>query len=201
MPPMKAAIDSFKKSIERVRHLGGLHNALSTLITTAVDSSDLLRAQLVLAVSALDYFIHELTILGMIEVLEGQRAPTESFRRYKVSSGLLITPGGVSSAAFEEDIRDRHSYLSFQQPDKIADAIRLFWENPLWRGVAVRIGKTEDVVKTELRLIIDRRNKIAHEADLDPSYPDARWPINPPDCIGAINFIESICNAIYAEVT
>lgn len=197
---MKAAIEAFRESASRVRHLGGLHGALSTLTTNAIDASDLLRAQLVLIVSALDYFVHELTLLGLVEVLEGARQPTDAFRKYKVSGGLLISKSGISIADFVEDIRDRHSYLSFQQPEKIADAIRLIFDRPLWRSVSAKLGVTEDVVKTRLRLIVDRRNKIAHEADLDPSYPGARWPIAPGDCNDAIEFIESVCEAIYSEV-
>lgn len=197
---MKAAIEAFRESASRVRHLGGLHGALSTLTTNAIDASDLLRAQLVLIVSALDYFIHELTLLGLVEVLEGKRPPTDAFKKYKVSGGLLISKGGISTVDFVEDIRDRHSYLSFQQPEKIADAIRLIFDRPLWRSVSARLGVSEDIAKTRLRLIVDRRNKIAHEADLDPSYPGARWPIAPSDCNDAIEFIESVCEAIYLEV-
>lgn len=51
---MLKAIETFRLNIQRVRHLGGVHRALLALTTTALDTSDILRAQIVLGVSALD---------------------------------------------------------------------------------------------------------------------------------------------------
>jgi len=149
----------------------------------------------------LDYFVHEITVKGMVQIFEGHRAPTDAFRRYKVSGDLLIGTRAGNSLAFEEDIRERHSFLSFQQPDKIADAIRNFYDAPLWRNVAVELAATEETTKTHLRLIVDRRNKIAHEADADPSYPGERWPITAVDADGALGFVERVGEAIFKLVS
>ena len=43
----------------------------------------------------------------------------------------------------------------------------------------------------------DRRNKIAHEADLDQGNPGERWPIDRPLVEDAIDFIESTIRVIY----
>jgi len=135
----------------------------------------------------------------MCEVIAGRRAPTDAFRKFKTSCHVVLQSTN-QHIAFEEDIREKHGFLSFQQPEKISDAIRLFFDKPIWRVVAQHMGKDEIMLKSELRLIVDRRNKIAHEADVDPSYPGARWPISSLDCDGALDLIESICEAIYAEV-
>lgn len=197
---MQQALKSFKECIERARHLGGLFSALSRLVTPVVDSSDLLRAQIVLAVSALDYFVHELTLYGMVDTFEGNRPATDAFLKYKVSGSVYLAPPGQAVMAFTNDIKERHSFLSFQQPDKIADAVRTFHPQPLWRGVAARLGSDETQIKDQLRLIVERRNKIAHEADIDPSFPGARWPISLQDTLESITFIESIGQAIFDEV-
>jgi len=110
----------------------------------------------------------------------------------------LNTAGG--SSWFEEEIREKHGYLAFQCPDKIAEAIRLFSPHELWPSVASRLGLSVHDVKTHLRLIIERRNKIAHEADLDPSYPGSRWSISYNDTESTINFIEKLCEQIHAVV-
>ena len=47
-----------------------------------------------------------------------------------------------------------------------------------------------------MNLIVDRRNKIAHEADMDPSYPGIRWPIDEVMIENAIGFIEEIVEMI-----
>ena len=196
---MIKAIDAFRTSMDRARHLGGLHDDLSSLTTSAVDSSDLLRAQLVLGVSALDYYVHEITVLGMVAVLEGRRPRTPAFLKYRVAMDSVLS-GSTGYAWFESDIRERHSFLSFQQPDKIADAIRLFSDVNLWQQVALQLSMPEQDVKARLKLIVDRRNKIAHEADVDPCFPNMRWPSIQSDVDHSLNFVAHICESIYVAV-
>ena len=76
----------------------------------------------------------------------------------------------------DTEIRRAHSWKSFQKPDSIADAIRLFTEISLWKDVAALMGMTPADLKTRIELVVDRRNKIAHEADIDPSFPGQRGP-------------------------
>ena len=198
---MQKALDAFNVSIARVEHLAGLHQAIASLTTPAIDSSDLLRAQIVLAVSALDFYVHEVTLLGMIEVYAGTRSPTPAFEKYRISVGAMMAGHlGGGTAWLEAEIRDRHSFLSFQHPDKIADAIRLFSPVKLWQAVAASLGTDEGTVKSRLRLIVDRRNKIAHEADLDPSYPGARWPISEADTAQTRQFLAELVGVINASV-
>ena len=198
---MQKALDAFQESIARVEHLEGLYKAIASLTTPAVDSSDLLRAQIVLAVSALDFYVHEATLVGMIEVYTGKRPPTPAFEKYRISVGAMMAghPNG-GTAWLETEIRDRHSFLSFQQPDKIADAIRLFTDVKLWQAVGSKLGTDEANLKSRLRLIVDRRNKIAHEADLDPSYPGARWPISEADTAQSRQFLSALVGAMHAVV-
>ena len=199
---MHNAIQQFRLNIERVRSLGGLYSALSWLTTPVVDTTDILRAQIVLAVSALDHYVHDLTRLGMIEVFNGLRPPTNAFRRFQVTIDAamigLMSRGGNSW--FEEEIREKHGYLAFQHPDKIADAIRLFSPCELWPSIASRFGLSVQDVKNRLQLIVERRNKIAHEADLDPSYPGIRWPISHSDAENTVKFIEDLCEQIHSLV-
>lgn len=197
---MNKAIEAFQISMGRARHLGGLHEALSSLTTSAVDASDLLRAQIVLGVSALDYFVHEITVLGMVAVFEGRRPPTPAFLKYRVAMDSVLSGTSTACGWFESDIRERHSYLSFQQPDKIADAIRLFSDVKLWQRVALQLAIPEQEAKDRLQLIVDRRNKIAHEADVDPSFPNMRWPISKPDVDQSLAYISQVCDSIYVAI-
>lgn len=202
---MHNAIQHFRANIARVHALGGLRQALSRLTTSAIDTSDIMRAQIVLTVSALDHYIHEITRLGMLEVFSGSRPATPAFRRFQIFMDAAMA--GIAGAGghywFEAEIRERHSFLAFQQPDKVADAIRLISPRELWPEVAasMSMGVTAQDLKDRLRLIIDRRNKIAHEADLDPSYPGTRWPIAATDVENTIIFVTDICEAIHAVVT
>ena len=92
---MQSALDQFRISIGRVRDLISIHNSVKAQSNSALDLSDMLRAALVLAVSALDYYIHEIVTLGMLEIHRGQRlepiSPSNSsqsaFSRFQVSLG------------------------------------------------------------------------------------------------------------------
>ena len=187
-----------------MRALGGLYAALYRLTTPAVDATDLLRAQIVLAVSALDHYVHEITRLGMLKVFNGVRPRTKAFLRFQVTMAAamagLAGGGGSSNSWFEDEIREKHGYLAFQDPDKIADAIRLFSSCNLWPSVSSKLGLSVQDVKNHLRLIVDRRNKIVHEADLDPSYPGTRWPIYSDDVADTVDFIEKVCEAIHSSI-
>ena len=135
---MHNAIQHFRANTDRVRALGGLYQAFCLLTTSAVDATDLLRAQIVMAVSALDNYIHEITRIGMLEVFDGSRPHTNAFLRFQVTidAAMVGLSSGGGSSWFEAEIREKHSYLSFQHPDKIADAIRLFSSCELWSSVA-----------------------------------------------------------------
>lgn len=59
------------------------------------------------------------------------------------------------------------------------------------------MGKSDKDIKQQLSLIVDRRNKIAHEADIDPSYGIGnRWNINQILVNDAVNFLEQLVRAI-----
>ncbi len=196
---MQKALDQFTANIERARSLSGLATSLSEITTDAVDFSDIFRASLVLSVSALDNFIHEFVRLGMLDVHTGKRPMTDAHLKFRVP--LSATRDAISSASQDEwldqAIRQAHGWLSFQQPDKIADAIRLMSSVSLWEQVGVELGKSAKAVKTQLSAIVDRRNKIAHEADMDPTSPGYRWPINLTIVQEALDFIDEVVAAIF----
>ena len=200
---MHSAIKQFRSNIDRVRSLGGLYTALSQLTTSAVDATDILRAQIVLAVSALDHYIHELTRLGMLEIFDGVRPTTSAFGRFQITidAAMAGLSGNSGNNWFESVIREKHGFLAFQTPDKVSDAIRLFSNCDLWTEVSMKLGSSPQDVKTQLRLIVERRNKIAHEADLDPSYPGIRWPISSADAGSTVQFINDICESIHSVIT
>ncbi|MEG5136823.1 MULTISPECIES: HEPN domain-containing protein [unclassified Microcoleus] len=246
---MQSALDQFRISIRRVRDLIALHNSVKAQATGALDVSDMLRAALVLAVSALDYYVHEVVTLGMLEIHRGQRSePTPSanttqsaFSRFQVSLGgarqerlaaidiaswleteieqthgsaflqqsytvAALIPAISSSVVkrlnnaswLEDEIRERLGYQSFQQADKIADAIRYISDKKLWDDVANKISKPAKDIKQQLNSIVDRRNKIAHEADIDPTFNIGnRWNIDEVLVGDAVDFIEQIVESIH----
>lgn len=199
---MESALDQFRENQRRARELVGLTRAIDELTTEAIDLRDLLRSALVLSVSALDYFVHEHVRSGMLEVHRGLGKMTDAHLRFPVSLAAVHEALGDPARHdwLANAVRDAHSWLAFQQPDKIADAIRLISDVALWEEVGRCMGRTAVEVKTELKTIVDRRNKIAHEADMDPTFPGTRWAIDEQLTIRALDFVADVAEAI-ASVT
>jgi hypothetical protein len=88
--------------------------------------------------------------------------------------------------------------LCLQQADKIADAIRYISDKKLWDEVSIQMNKSAKDIKQQLNLIVDRRNKIAHEADIDPTFNiGSRWNIDELLVGDAVDFIELLVESIH----
>ncbi len=145
----------------------------------------------------------------MLEAYRAERTRTPAFLRFQVTlEGILQASSGVDSTVWlEQQIRERHRHLSFQTPENIAEAVRLVSNASLWDEVAQWQGMETQEVRDRLKLIIQRRNKIAHEADIMPdyagqiAYSDLRSPIDPSMVDDTLDFIEQMVEAIYALVS
>lgn len=200
---MHATHSRFTANIGRARDLRALFINLKASTASALDLTDILRAAIVSAVSGLDTFIHDITKIGMREIFQNARPRTDAFGRFPIpmDSVLLVLANPGNTQWLEDEIRRQHGWLSFQQPDKVADAIRLFCGKELWKEVGIHLGIDAKSVKNRLTLIVDRRNMIAHEADMDPTSPGSRWPIDELLVQEAIDTLEQIGNAIFQVVT
>jgi hypothetical protein len=201
---MLAAINQFGQNLLYVRDIGALHAALLAL-GLPNDLSDLLRGQLVLAVSALDKLIHELVRIGMLQVFAGSRPATDKYNTFQISAGTLANIQSASIPPpefwFEREIVTRHQHLAFQQPDKIADALSLIWpERHKWQVIALALGSNESTLRTTLATIVTRRNQIVHEADIEP-ISNMRRMITVTDTEDALDLLEHLGREIYNQVT
>ncbi|WP_191083394.1 HEPN domain-containing protein [Roseococcus microcysteis] len=195
---MSDALAAFKETMSRLRAMHGVYLSIRSSTTSALDLSDFLRSEIVLAVSALDFFIHRIVLEGMLEIFDGNRPNTSGYSKFgmPILSVRNKTDEEIRSS-FSIEVQQSHSFLSFQRPDKIADAVRKFSSIELWNSVGVYLGKSPKDVKMSLELLVDRRNKIAHEADIDPTFGASRWTISEEDVTRSIDLVEEICVAIY----
>ena len=182
---------------------------MSVQTTEAFDTTDNLRAGVIIVVSSLDYFIHEIVRIGMLEAFRAERTRTPAFLRFQVTvEGMLqVSSGHDPETWLDQQIRDRHGYQSFQTSENIAEAVRIISNAALWNEVARRQGVDTRELRDRLDLIVQRRNKIAHEADIMPdyagqiAYSDSRSPIDPTMVDGTIDFIEQVAEARYNVVS
>lgn len=187
------------------------------------DLSDILRAQWVYAVSALDKLIHELVRIGMLQAFVGRRTKTNAFNSFSMSlkTHLEIQQVAIQLAIqeviqstntplletpeyfFEQEIMVKHKLLAFQEPDKIAEALSLIWEEEhKWQKIASSLNMSVSKVRNDLKSIVSRRNQIVHEADID-LRTNLRKDIDETDVKEAVEFIlklgESIFNAVVSS--
>jgi hypothetical protein len=187
----------FLVNIEETRKIQLIATNFSGQVSTIIDLSSILRSCIVLSVSALDHFIHEMTLIGMLDIFNGVRPNTQKYLKHSVSLQFVSSLASSSpSTIFENEIRKNLGWQTFQRPDKIKEAIGLFSSIPLWPQVSLAFNATEKNIKDQLELIIDRRNMIAHEADIEPIYKTRR-PILPTDVTLTIDFIEKLGNVIF----
>ena len=82
---MNNAMTVFNSLIAQCSTTLGIYEYLESN-TIPIDASDLLRWQYVLAVSALDKYIHDIVRIGMVEEFKGNRVVTDSFKGIKLKS-------------------------------------------------------------------------------------------------------------------
>lgn len=142
-------------------------------------ASELLRAAIVAAVSALDRYIHDLVVenswklLSRAEVsiptdLKKLELPVLDTKRAleRLRSDKKARPGNLIKRAIQEQL---HSEFTFQKPDMVEKAMRMLGVSDFWTKVAAEMPgqPPKAVVIEKLREVANRRNQIVHEADLE----------------------------------
>jgi hypothetical protein len=171
---------------------------------------ELLRAEWVARVSALDLYVHELVAQLMLAIFEGRRSASPAYLKFDVSNETVnriraATSTSDASAAFDLHVRTYLSRITYQDPEDIADGVRLCSSVELWNEVALKLGATPATkvdeaksLKKQLSLIVRRRNAIAHEGDLQQSALREPWPISQADLLFVGSQIDRLVRAIDA---
>jgi hypothetical protein len=199
---MQRAIEQFRLNIQSVRSLDKIFESLQITDSTNNDVLEILRAEIVLVVSALDCFIHDVVRVKMIDDFNAGK----SFGHFSVSMDclkkMLSAPADVARNAFlEEEIRRLNGYKAFQEPEKISQALGLIGIQKIWEQLANKINWKSKYVKEQLTLIIEQRNRIAHEADINPSLGiGQKYSINRQETTDSVDFIEKICETIFSLI-
>lgn len=178
----------------------------SANLSTVFDSREILRAEWVARVSALDLYIHELVAQRMLEIFQGTRACTAKYDKFTIPHSVMsdiFNNHHTRDQIYDLEVRRQLGIQTYQTSESIADGIRLISDVALWREVAIDQGATNSTadskaksLKLQLNAIVERRNKIAHEGDMQPLTPREPWPITGQDLVVVKNFIEGLVNSI-----
>jgi hypothetical protein len=191
---MYSSLAAYRNNIASVRELATLHDYLCTNLKSPMTFDDLLRFQIVYSVSALDKLIHDIIRIGMVQIFIGTRPATSKYLAERIPMSAYVN---LSSATippkeyyFEQEIISKLGIVAYQSPDNIADGLSYIWdEKHKWQKIAAAMAIKEEQARTQLKLIVDRRNKIAHEADVDITS-GGKFAISKSDCESTVLFIE-----------
>lgn len=219
---MDKAKDIFVSGIDQTKQETALYDHfIKDLKIPHNDVSDILRFQIVYAVSGFDRLLHELIRVGVIEMFRGTRIKTSKFLgqqfradtllkaiEYSKSSNIPSSPQETIEYIVNKEMYEKLGYLSFQSPDKVKDGLSLIWDEPrkllsLAKDIGMTGGTDNDkqkILEQKLTLLVDRRNQIAHEGDIDPST-NMKRDITKQEALEAIQFIEQLGLSIYKFVT
>lgn len=202
---MRNAKAVFLSIIEQTKISAGLYDYLDSN-RIPIDASDLLRWQWVLAVSALDRYIHDIVRIGMIQEFMGKRSQTDRYQRFQIDLKRLeqIRQSATPEIEFEKAVIQQNSFRAFQHPDKIAEALSFIWpENHKWDVISqnMRLAITPKDLTTKLNNIVVRRDQIVHEGDCFASVlPFQQQAISQSDVQDVISFITDLVNAIELSI-
>lgn len=206
--PQTREFQAFKTNIEYARKMVVAGQSLAAFQSPVFDIGDFYRAAWVQAVSAIDHWFHE-ELYRRVADLAGQDSPTMPYQLTNFELPLKkieeIQRGTITlSDAVSDHVRAKWSNAALQNPRKISEALKLVTEQNIWIKAATLInewhhGRTamnEQSLKKRYMAITDRRNKIAHDADLLEGSLSQRRSITDAEVNDAIDWIERIALAI-----
>ena len=195
----------FRRNRSRILDLGSVYDfwlGQAPLLQQQLD--EVLRAQLVQIVSAFDTFIHDCVRIGIVKQFISSGTISNSLRGYPVpfeDFQIINSLPNVTDKALYLDgvIKKVNSRDSYQSPKGVEYAMSLIGVGGIWSKVAPRMKMTAQDVKTELGSIVNRRNKIAHESDLN-ALGISLNPISKTEVDRVMSFIFGLVINIYHEV-
>ena len=126
------------------------------------DAEAIWRAQLILAESALDFYLHELSKIGIQKMFSGDWTRTDAFDNLKVPMAKVIaaTENPESMNWLLEFANDKVSHEIYLEPGGIKKQCTLL--NINFDEVCDKTGPSW---KERLNELYQRRNQIAHQTD------------------------------------
>jgi hypothetical protein len=199
---MTKAYNQFETNIDNLNSLTIIHEAFASKIS-ALDISNILRSQIVLAVSALDSYIHDICEEAMVYIFFNKNfSNNNSFKNFAISLECLHQIRNASTlidqqSYLKKEIKKHNSYKSFQEPDKISSALSIIGLKSVWVKIGQELSEQSPDLQKTLSLIVQRRNQIAHESDINPLLGlGEKFNIDDATVATTISFIKKIVSTI-----
>ncbi len=191
---MLNVLSLFQNNIDEAGNLSSLYEYLKNSVTSPLSFDDILRSQIVYSVSAFDKLLHDIIRTGMVQIFMDTRQATPKYLAEPITittyNDLVTATFPPKEYVFEQAIVKKLKAASYQDPKKVADGLSYIWnESQKWQRIAANMRLDDATVRTTLKLIVDRRNTIVHEADIDPST-NTKYSISKSDCKAITDFLE-----------
>jgi hypothetical protein len=199
---MNRAFIQYQDNSKSIKELGLLYDLILTnfpLLNTQAE--EILRAQFVLIVSALDTYIHDVVRVGMLKIYQDSRNSCSKTDDFPIEFSILRQIEQTMDkedklALLEKSIQNKNSKESYQSPKSIEYALGLVNIDKVWTRISTTINRPAEDIRNQLALIINRRNKIAHESDREFTTGE-KCSIDKSLVDNTINFIDSLCSSIH----
>lgn len=196
---MKTLYNNFIKQLNLTQNSEAVYLQLSQKMPL-FDSSDLLRWEWVQCISALDKFIHDIVRVGILEIYQGQRVCTKKYKKFNLSieDAKQLSTMNITDAipVLDEIVKKQLGFLSFENPDNIADGLGYIWnQSDKWAVLSEDMEMEKDDCKKYLHNIVLRRNQIVHESDYIDAFGE-RQTINLSSVVEMRSFIEKLGDSI-----
>ncbi|PMR63111.1 hypothetical protein C1A38_00585 [Verrucosispora sp. ts21] len=199
---------NLRRNLDYARSLATAGQHLDLLKVGAFEVSDVYRAAWVQSVAALDHWVRQEIRARMLRLVAQPDVPKpRGFKSFTISLGLVEQVQlGTKTLVEALDLQLREQgHLVYQNPDKIRDGFGLvhdvkgFWDR-VARVLTEQSGDgvtfTGKEVQEQLRQIVLRRHKIAHEYDEDPDDATRKRPIDGAVATQTIDYIEQLAAAV-----
>ena len=191
----------FDEQVNSLQTLSSMYGFMKQS-TVHMDLDALLRAEYVLLVSSFDNYIHDIVRRKICDKFFASDPLTEDLS-ISIEVFRLMRADGTETG--QRSLLD--SYLNrllskdaFQSPKSIEYALGLIGISKIWAASTGAFGDTAENIKNRMALIVQRRNQIAHEADIDRStgLPRTISIDTVKDCR---TFLQVFVGAIDAQIT
>jgi hypothetical protein len=177
--------------------------------------TDLRRLAVVMAVAALDTYMHRLVLE---RAFWGPELPP-ALARLDVRFDQLLAQADETAAAarnaprntrprvgVKRQLRDRLLRETFQNFDDVSKALSMAGQSSKWGVIGKELNPpmSPEDIKRRLNGIVVRRNQIVHEGDysrLERPQRATRNPMSPSDAAADVAFLGALIDAIHAAVS
>lgn len=174
---------------------------------------DLRRLALVMAVAALDTYMHRLIVTQAYAHTNMPKKLADLTMRFEdlveqADQAVIARKENRSArpkVAAKRLLRERLARETFQKHERVSEALAMAGKSQKWDAIAAAMpdAPTPAGIKARLNEIVERRNAIVHEGDyrrLDRPQRASLVDITPGEARDAVAFLSDLIDAIHTTI-